>query len=124
MTRIRKQGWILRGLASVPSVLSVLSVVLIWFCFGVAHAAQSENMAERSLRKIVERQKEVLGDAAKQGDKLDEGALRQQMQSIAHDYELLLRNNPDFAAGYAAYGYLLSKLDMRQQAMAMLLKAN
>lgn len=81
-------------------------------------------MAERSLKKIVERQKEVLGEAAKQGDKLDEGSLRQQVQSIAHDYELLLRNNPNFAAGYAAYGYLLSKVDMRQEAMAMLLKAD
>jgi tetratricopeptide (TPR) repeat protein len=46
------------------------------------------------------------------------------VQSITHDYELLLRNNPQFAAGYAAYGYLLTKVDMRKEAMAILLKAN
>jgi tetratricopeptide (TPR) repeat protein len=87
-------------------------------------AAESVNMAERSLKKIVDRQKEVFTEAARQGEKLDEGSFKQQMQSITHDYELLLRNNPAFAAGYAAYGYLLSKVDMRHEATAMLLKAN
>jgi tetratricopeptide (TPR) repeat protein len=87
-------------------------------------AAETVNMAERSLKKIVERQKEVFAVAVSQGDKLDEGSFKQQIQSITHDYELLLRNNPTFAAGYAAYGYLLSKVDMRKEATAMLLKAN
>ncbi|WP_414662599.1 tetratricopeptide repeat protein [Horticoccus sp. 23ND18S-11] len=87
-------------------------------------AAETVNMAERSLKKIVEQQKEVFAEAAKQGDKMDEGSFRQQVQSITHDYELLLRNNPTFAAGYAAYGYMLSKVDMRKEATAMLLKAN
>jgi tetratricopeptide (TPR) repeat protein len=72
----------------------------------------------------VERQKEVFAAAAKQGDDVDEGSLRTQVQGIAHDYELLLRNNPSYAAGYAAYGYLLGKIDMRKEAAAMLLKAN
>jgi tetratricopeptide (TPR) repeat protein len=85
---------------------------------------QGQNMAERSLRKIVEAQRELFADAAKQGDSLVESAFRQQIQSLTHDYELLLRNNPQFAAGYAAYGYLLSKVDMRKEATAMLLKAN
>jgi tetratricopeptide (TPR) repeat protein len=87
-------------------------------------AAETVNMAERSLRKIVERQKEVFAEAVKQGENLDEGSFRQHVQSISHDYELLLRHNPEFAAGYAAYGYLLSKVDMRKEATAMLLKAN
>src|SRR6202008_1330155 len=71
-----------------------------------------------------ERQKELFADAVQQGEKLDEPSFRQQVQSITHDYELLIRNNPQFAAGYAAYGYLLSKVDMRKEATAMLLKAN
>jgi len=87
-------------------------------------AAESETLAERNLRRIVERQKTLLADAAKQGEKLDEANFKQQMQEVTHDYELLLRNNPNFAAGYAAYGYLLSKIDMRKEATAMLLKAN
>lgn len=87
-------------------------------------AAEPVSLAEVSLRKIVERQRDLFSDAAKQGDNLVESAFRQQLQSLTHDYELLLRNNPQFAAGYAAYGYLLSKVSMRQEAMAMLLKAN
>lgn len=86
--------------------------------------ATGENMAERTLKKIVERQRDIFAEAAKQGDKVDEGNLRQQLQSITHEYELLIRNNPQFAAGYAAYGYLLCKVDMPQEATAMLMRAN
>lgn len=87
-------------------------------------AAESETMAERHLRRIAERQRTLFAEAAKQGDKLDTASFQQQVQEITHDYELLLRNNPQFAAGYAAYGYLLSKIDMRKEALAILLKAN
>jgi tetratricopeptide (TPR) repeat protein len=103
----------------------MLSAALLGFglvASGVA--AEGETLAERSLKRIVERQKEVMATAAKQGDKLDEGTLVQQMQSIAHDYELLLRNNPNFAAGYAAYGVFLSRTENRKEAMTMLLKAD
>jgi tetratricopeptide (TPR) repeat protein len=87
-------------------------------------AAESETMAERNLRRIVETQKALLADAAKQGDKLDESNFKQQVQMLTHDYELLLRNNPSYAAAYAAYGYLLGKIGMRKEATSMLLKAN
>ncbi len=81
-------------------------------------------MAVRSIKRIAERQREIFATAEKQGDKLDESTFRTQLQSVMHDYELLLRNNPNFAAGYAAYGYFLTKVDMRKEATAMLLKAN
>ena len=87
-------------------------------------AAESETMAERGLKRIVERQRELFAEAAKQGDKLDQEGFRTQVQSVVHDYEMLLNENPKFAAGYAAYGYLLGKVDMRKEAAVMLLKAN
>jgi tetratricopeptide (TPR) repeat protein len=87
-------------------------------------AAESETLAERTLKQIVERQKSLLADAAKQGDKLDAEGLRSQLQSVSHDYERLLQDNPKFAAAYAAYGYLLGKIGMRKESVAMLLKAN
>jgi tetratricopeptide (TPR) repeat protein len=46
------------------------------------------------------------------------------MEQVCRGYEELLRANPKLAAGYAAYGYLLGKLDQRKQSIAMLLKAN
>ena len=123
MTRIRNQHYG-PGAPKCLSVASVLSVVLfcLWFCLSVR--AASETMAERKLRQITERQKEIFDAATKQGEKLDEESFRAQVQSIVHDYELLLRENPKFAVGYAAYGYLLGKVDMRKESAAMLLKAN
>ena len=127
MTRIQNQptARFFFGRISVPSVLSV--VVWLGACALQLHAAgapEGESMAERTLKRIVERQREVMATAAKQGENLDEGSLRQQMQTLNHDYELLLRDNPAYAAGYAAYGYFLSKTSMRKEAASMLLKAN
>lgn len=109
----------------ISSVRFVLSVVLFGFCFLLPlGAAESETMSERNLRRIVEKQRTLFAEAAQQGDKLNEEAFRAQVQSIAHEYELLLRENPKFAAGFAAYGYMLGKVDMRKESVAMLLKAN
>jgi tetratricopeptide (TPR) repeat protein len=111
--------------AARTSLLFVLSVA-----FGLVsaasriHAAESETMAERTLKRIVEHQKELFAAAAKQGDKAEQETFRVQFQSVAHEYELLLQNNPKFAAGYAAYGYMLGKVGMSDEATKILLKAN
>lgn len=89
-----------------------------------AGEGEAMSMAERGLRRLVDRQKELLADAAKQGENLDESSFRNQIQALAHDYELFLRENPRSAEGYAAYGYLLSRIDLRKEAATMLLKAN
>ena len=88
------------------------------------HAAEDETMAERGLKRITEHQRDLFAEAAKRGDQLDEASFREQVQSLVHDYELLLRDNPKSAAGFAAYGYLLGKVGMRKEASAILLKAN
>jgi len=86
--------------------------------------AGQETMPERTLREIIERQKSILGEAAKQGAKLDAEAFRVQVQDLCHDYEILLHDSPNFAPAWADYGYLLSKMDMPKESVAMLLKAN
>lgn len=86
--------------------------------------AQSESMPEQKLRQIVERQKALFAEAAKQGNRLDQEAFRTQAQSIATDYDRLLASNDKFAAGYAAYGYFLGKVGMDKESIGMLLKAN
>jgi tetratricopeptide (TPR) repeat protein len=85
---------------------------------------QSETMPERRLKDIVARQKSILAQAAEEGDKADQEALRAQLQQIAQEYDLLIQDSPDFAAAYVSFGYLLAKIDMRKEAMGMLLKAN
>jgi tetratricopeptide (TPR) repeat protein len=46
------------------------------------------------------------------------------VEQLTREYESLLRDNPNFAAGYASYGYMLWKIGLRKQAVAILLKAN
>jgi hypothetical protein len=96
---VNSRGSLWSGLRSAG--LSVVLLLLSGILLQPLSAAETVNMAERSLRKIVERQKEVFAEAVKQGENLDEGSFRQHVQSISHDYELLLRHNPEFAAGYA-----------------------
>ena len=86
--------------------------------------AERQTLPEQRLKQIVARQKDILDQAAKQGENFDEESVRTQLQEVCDAYELLLHDSPDFAAAYASYGYLLGKIDMRKQAAAMLLKAN
>jgi tetratricopeptide (TPR) repeat protein len=83
-----------------------------------------ETMPERHLKEIVEHQKVLFADAVTQGNAMDEAGFKVQAEQLIHEYESLLKDNPDFAAGYASYGYMLWKLNMRKQAVAILLKAN
>jgi tetratricopeptide (TPR) repeat protein len=87
-------------------------------------AAPPETMAERRLKEIAEHQKVLFSDAVTQGDALEEAGFKTQVEQLTREYESLLKDNPDFAAGYASYGYMLWKVGLRKQAVAILLKAN
>jgi tetratricopeptide (TPR) repeat protein len=106
------------------AALALSAVALGLSLVAPAWAAEGESLAERNLKRIVAKQKELFAEAAKQGDKFDQGTFRLQVQSLTHEYELLLRDSPNFAAGYAAYGYLLGKVGMGSEAAKILLKAN
>jgi len=81
-------------------------------------------MSDRTLKQLVERQKDLLAERAKQNPGFDEDNFQTQMQLVCQAYEVLLRENPGYAAGYASYGYLLGKLGQRKASIAFLLKAN
>ncbi len=115
---------------SVPRFVTLFSRIVILALLagtGWAARAQSETMGERALKSIVERQKVLLAEVAdtrQAGSKLDQDSLRTQLEGLLHEYELLVQQNPDFAAAYASYGYLLSQLDQPKEAMLALLKAD
>ncbi len=90
----------------------------------LGRAADSESLPDRTLRQLVERQKELLAEAAKAGGNFDQDNFQLQLQQVTQGYEALLRENRDYAPGYAAYGYLLGKVGMRKQSIVMLLKSN
>jgi tetratricopeptide (TPR) repeat protein len=85
---------------------------------------RSESMSDRSLRQLVERQRDLLDRLTKAGDDFDEAGYNTQMQQLCQSYESFLRDNSEYAAGYAAYGYLLGKIGMERESAVMLLKAN
>lgn len=80
--------------------------------------------AQKELQRIITRQQLALAKAAEDNPKFDENQFKREMQDICYAYDDYLKKYPETAAGYAAYGYLLTKLDMRKQAAALLLKAN
>ena len=81
--------------------------------------------AQRELQSLVTRQQLLLAAATKENNpSFDEQNFRGKMQDLVFDYESYLKKYPDLAAGYAAYGVLLGKIDMRRQSSALLLKAN
>ena len=110
-----------------PARLLALLTVL---CAGLVRAAEpaaapaGETLAEHRLKDIVEHQHVLFADALAQGKDLDEPAFKTQVEQLTREYESLLTDNPKFAAGYASYGYMLWKISMRKQAVAILLKAN
>ncbi|MEO7412514.1 MAG: hypothetical protein ABIZ81_04085 [Opitutaceae bacterium] len=91
----------------------------------LVRAEESETLAERTLKQIVERQQTLLGEAGKaKDDDFEPQRFRAQVQDLSRAFERLLQDNPKFAAGYAAYAALLGKIDMRKESAALLLKAN
>jgi tetratricopeptide (TPR) repeat protein len=85
---------------------------------------QAETLAERNLKEIVARQKNVFARAAAEKDHLDEAWIRGEIQSIINSYDVLIQKSPDFAAAYVAYGMLLGQVGMTREAVGILLKAN
>lgn len=102
----------------------LLLLTLVLAAAAPLRAADSESMADRTLRQLVERQKDLMAEEAKKNPQFDADNFQTQMQLVCQGYELLLRDNPNYAPGYTAYGYLLNKLGQRKAAIAILLKAN
>ena len=104
------------------SLLLLLSLTLV--VAAPLRAADAESLADRTLKPLVERQKDLLAEEAKKSPGFDQDNFQTQMQLICQGYEVLLRDNPGYAPGYAAYGYLLGKIGQHKASIAILLRAN
>lgn len=105
-----------------PSPVRSVAVVCLLLLGLSGHAA--ETFAERTLKEIVGRQKNIFARAEAEKDNLDEAWLRGELQSVINSYDVLIQKNPEFAAGHAAYGQLLGQVGMNRAAVGILLKAN
>ncbi|HXQ81373.1 MAG TPA: hypothetical protein VN775_08680 [Opitutaceae bacterium] len=107
-----------------PFLLLAVCAALHAAAAGADAPAASETMAEHRLKEIAEHQRVLFADAAAQGKDMENAAFKTGVERLTNEYESLLRDNPEFAAGYATYGYMLWKVGLRTQAVAILTKAN
>jgi tetratricopeptide (TPR) repeat protein len=101
-----------------------LRILFLSAVLALAGSLGAETMAEKSLKEIVTRQKDIFAKAEADKEHLDEAWLRGELQGVVSSYDVLIQKSPDFAAGYAAYGLLLAKVGMTKEAAGMLMKAN
>lgn len=106
------------------SSFSRICVVISLLAGLLAPAMRAETLAEKSLKDIVQRQRDIFAKAEAEGDDLDEARLKAELQNLVSSYDILVQKNPDFAAAYVAYGLLLGRVSMTKEAVAVLLKAN
>jgi tetratricopeptide (TPR) repeat protein len=104
--------------------IPVRSAVLAGLAACLAVTAPAETLAEKSLVEIAERQRDIFVRAEKDGDHLDEAALRGELESLIKSYDVLIQKNPDFALAFGGYGMFLGKIGMTKEAVIMLLRAN
>jgi tetratricopeptide (TPR) repeat protein len=91
----------------------------------IAPAKSAPSPAQQELQSLVSRQWRLFSEATRENNpNFDEDTFKQRCQELLFDYEAYVKKYPDVAAGYAAYGIFLSKVDMRRQSVAILLKAN
>lgn len=102
--------------------------VVCWLSAVTLHAEEKPvpTAATSDLKKLVDRQRELLAQAAQKTAATEMEDLRGQFQDLVFSYEDYLNKYPEVAAGYVSYALLLGQpvLDERKRAAALLLKAN
>jgi tetratricopeptide (TPR) repeat protein len=114
-----------------PGILGVLAGVILAGLLtapgaGAAEeAAVAESLAKRELRTAVEKEKLIWDHLEGRADDIMEQRRAQaEFQAVADTYEKIIRDNPEFAEAWAAYGLLLSRLGERENAMRSFMRAN
>ena len=107
-----------------PTLLLAVCAALFAAVARAGEPAVSETMAEHRLKEIVEHQRVLFADAVAQGKNMENASFKSGVEQLTREYESLLRDNPDFAAGHATYGYMLWRVGLRKEAVESLTRAN
>lgn len=83
-----------------------------------------ETLAERKLRQLVNEEKRILEGSQRADGSYDEDLLESRYQGLVHRYDAFIQENPEFAAGFVAYGRALERIGEEKGANAMYLRAN
>ena len=95
----------------------------------VAAGAEEKEVPARAaeaLRVLVERQRELVAQAAKKNTQAEVEDMRAQFQELVFGYDDYVKKYPEVAAGYVSYALLLNQpvIGERKRAVVLLLKAN
>jgi tetratricopeptide (TPR) repeat protein len=102
----------------------ILACLLLALVGPLRGAAPVPADAEKLLLDLATRQQALFVKAEKEGDNLDEANFRQAAQKLVQEYDDFLKQHPKYAPAYAAYGTMLSRLEMSAQAAAVLTRGD
>jgi tetratricopeptide (TPR) repeat protein len=92
--------------------------------FAAEKAQRTETLAERQLKTLVQREKEIWEALNKASNEDDVQTLKPKLRDVATSYDNLISDNPDFVAAYVTYGLLLSRIGERKASVSIFLEAN
>lgn len=100
-----------------------LCLALATLCAPFAAHAATESMSERELKRILQRERTIIAAAQSAGEAMDRGNTEMQLREVVQEYESLLRRDPQFIAGFIAYGLFLNNAGEAKRAYAIFKKA-
>lgn len=100
-----------------------LCLALATLCAPFAAHAATESMSERELKRILQRERTIIAAAQNAGEAMDRSNTEMQLREVVQEYESLLRRDPQFIAGFIAYGLFLNNAGEANRAFAIFKKA-
>ncbi len=100
-----------------------LCLALATLCAPLAALAAAESMSERELKRILQRERTIIAAAQSAGEAMDRSNTEMQLREVVQEYESLLRRDPQFIAGFIAYGLFLNNAGEAKRAYAIFKKA-
>ncbi|TVR51893.1 MAG: tetratricopeptide repeat protein [Puniceicoccaceae bacterium] len=89
-----------------------------------AASTESTTLIEQRLRRLVEAERAAFAQLEIAATEADRESVEHRLQSIIRQYDGLLREAPEFAPVYVAFGLLLERVEEREKAVRMFLAAN
>jgi tetratricopeptide (TPR) repeat protein len=87
-------------------------------------SSSGETLAERKLKLLVVQERAIWASIREATNEVDIETAKPKFQEILTGYDGLIRDNPEFAPAFVAYGLLLGRLDERKASRAIFMRAN
>ncbi len=85
---------------------------------------ETNTLAFRNLQRLVQEEERILSHAREPDGTYDIEQVQRGFQDLVREYEVFLADNPDYAAGYVAYGLMLDRAGETRIASRMFMRAD